>query len=294
MKGKHWPELNIKIYRQHTVDHWVFTAQPLIGCWASAVTSALHDVMYGSVTDGCITWLDVQKWFVSYPHRHHLLQTQLWQTGETNSQSDREVEQSVSQRHRQLDKDRLVSLPLFLVAWAHRILAMSAVHVLLTPSVAACKMNVWLLDLLLLNQISKHSPLSPVDSVRPTSAVCGKIRELSESCRSPTPHPEWVKTQFYLEWLFVDEDIQPTLHLLGFAEKNKLLEKEDMTLTPPPACPDSELVLSDQLTLLLQVHLQGGGANYWFHICLKTLTQPHVCLCIHNNTSVHTKLSTWP
>lgn len=62
---------------------------------------------------------------------------------------------------------------------------------------------------------------------------------------------------FYLEGVFVDEDVQPRLHLLGLAEENELLEQEDVTLTFPPPGPDGELVLSDQLTLLLQVHLQG-------------------------------------
>lgn len=60
---------------------------------------------------------------------------------------------------------------------------------------------------------------------------------------------------FYLEGVFVDEDVQPSLHLLGFTEENKLLKQEDVTLTFPPPCPDSELILADQLTLLLQVHL---------------------------------------
>lgn len=63
----------------------------------------------------------------------------------------------------------------------------------------------------------------------------------------------------HLEGVFVDEDSQSTLHLLGFAEENKLLEQEDVTLTPPPPGPDGELVLPDQLTLLLEVHLQGGA-----------------------------------
>lgn len=56
--------------------------------------------------------------------------------------------------------------------------------------------------------------------------------------------------------MFVDEDVQPSFHLLRFTEEDELLEQEDATLTFPPPTPDSELVLPDQLTLLLQVHLQ--------------------------------------
>lgn len=63
-------------------------------------------------------------------------------------------------------------LPLFLVAWAQRILVMSAVQAFFTSSVGACRMTVLLLDLRLLNQISNCSPLFPAVSVRPTSAVC--------------------------------------------------------------------------------------------------------------------------
>lgn len=65
----------------------------------------------------------------------------------------------------------------------------------------------------------------------------------------------------YLEGVFVDEDVQSSLDLLGFAEEDELLKQEDVTLTLPPSCPDSELVLTDQLTLLLQVHLDGGGVS---------------------------------
>lgn len=72
----------------------------------------------------------------------------------------------------------LSHLPLFLVAWVHRILAMSVVQAFLACSVAACRTKVCFLDVLLLNQISKHRPLSPLDSVRPTSAVCGTRRRV--------------------------------------------------------------------------------------------------------------------
>lgn len=58
---------------------------------------------------------------------------------------------------------------------------MLAVQACLTSSVAACRMKVRFLDVLLLNQISKRSPLSPVDSVRPTSAVCG-TEDVSTKC----------------------------------------------------------------------------------------------------------------
>lgn len=61
----------------------------------------------------------------------------------------------------------------------------------------------------------------------------------------------------HLEGVLVDEDVQPTLHLLGLAEQKQILEQEDVALAFPPAAPDRELVLPDQLTLLLQVHLQG-------------------------------------
>ena len=63
------------------------------------------------------------------------------------------------------------SVPLFLLACVHRIRAMAPVQACLTSGVAAWRMNFWFLDVLLLNQISNRSPLSPVDSVRPTSAV---------------------------------------------------------------------------------------------------------------------------
>lgn len=56
--------------------------------------------------------------------------------------------------------------------------------------------------------------------------------------------------------MFVDEHVQASLHLLGFTEEDKLLKEEDVTLTFPPPGPDSELILTDQLTLLLQVHLE--------------------------------------
>lgn len=59
--------------------------------------------------------------------------------------------------------------------------------------------------------------------------------------------------------MLVDEHVQPSLHLLGFAEEDQLLEQEDVALALPPARPDGELVLADQLTLFLQVDLEGGG-----------------------------------
>lgn len=65
----------------------------------------------------------------------------------------------------------------------------------------------------------------------------------------------------YLEGVFVDEDVQSSLYLPGFTEEDELLKQEDMTLTLPPPRPDSELVLTDQLTLLLQVHLEGGRSK---------------------------------
>lgn len=133
----------------------------------------------------------------------------------------------------------------------------SEVQVFLTSSVGACRMKVLLLDLLLLNQISNCSPLFPVDSVRPTSAVCRMSKELSESCRSKSVLQR-VSTRSHLKGLFVDEDVQTAFHLLGFAEENKLLEEEDVALTLPPSGPDSELVLPDQLTLLFKVDLRGG------------------------------------
>ena len=62
--------------------------------------------------------------------------------------------------------------------------------------------------------------------------------------------------------MFVDEDVEPSIHLLGFTEENELLKQEDVTLTFPPPGPDSELILADQLTLLLQVHLEEGEKEY--------------------------------
>lgn len=76
----------------------------------------------------------------------------------------------------------------------------------------------------------------------------------------------------YLEGVFVDEDVQSSLHLLGFTEEDELLKEEDVTLTLPPPRPDSELVLTDQLTLLLQVHLGGGGGG-------KCQTAADCCMC---------------
>lgn len=48
-------------------------------------TSALHDAVNSSVTDGCIARLNVQKRFVPHSHRHHLLQTHLWPNTEDQS-----------------------------------------------------------------------------------------------------------------------------------------------------------------------------------------------------------------
>jgi len=60
----------------------------------------------------------------------------------------------------------------------------------------------------------------------------------------------------HLEGVLVDEDVQTPLHLPGFTEEDQLLKQEELALTFPPAGPDSELILTDQLTLLLQVHLE--------------------------------------
>lgn len=94
---------------------------------------------------------------------------------------------------------------------------MSAVQACLMSCVAACRMKVWFLDVLLLNQISKRSPLSPVDSVRPTSAVC----ETKRGSVCPTGL-QWKPCggHSYLEGVFVDEDVKPSLHLPGFTEEH--------------------------------------------------------------------------
>lgn len=42
------------------------------------LTWPLHYIVNGSVTDSCITWLDVHERFASNPHRNHLLHAQLW------------------------------------------------------------------------------------------------------------------------------------------------------------------------------------------------------------------------
>lgn len=55
----------------------------------------------------------------------------------------------------------------------------------------------------------------------------------------------------YLEGMLVDEDVQASLHLLGFTEEDQLLKQEDVALTLSPARPDGKLILADQLTLLL-------------------------------------------
>lgn len=51
--------------------------------------------------------------------------------------------------------------------------------------------------------------------------------------------------------MFVDEEVQPALHSLGFTEENKVLKQKDVALTFLPPGPDSELVLTYQLALLL-------------------------------------------
>lgn len=67
--------------------------------------------------------------------------------------------------------------PLLLLACLHRMRAMSLVHCCLERAVAACRTRVWFFALvLLLNQISNLRPLSPLDSVRPMSAVCNTKR----------------------------------------------------------------------------------------------------------------------
>lgn len=78
--------------------------------------------------------------------------------------------------------------------------------------------------------------------------------------------------------MFVDKDVQPSLHLPGFTEEHKFLEQEDVALTFPPPRPDSELVLSDQLTLLLQVHLEGGRSKS----CVKIRLKPNLVLRPHH------------
>lgn len=108
----------------------------------------------------------------------------------------------------------------------------------------------------------------PEPDLKPQPAVPRRLRQTNvrrlqhrqDFCsQSSSPHG-WrglaCSQRAYLEGVFVDEDVQPSLHLLRFTEEDELLEQEDATLTFPPPAPDSELVLPDQLTLLLQVHLQ--------------------------------------
>lgn len=159
---------------------------------------------------------------------------------------------------------------------------MSAVQVFFTSSVRACRTTALLLDLLLLNQISNCSPLLPVDSVRPTSAVCRGVRSPVRAAgpRRRPPPPRWAGT--HLEGLFVDEDVEAALDLLGFAEEHELLEEEDVALALPPPGGDGELALSDQPALLFQVHLWWGG------IPLRTCSAPSVItyLAIHSRRSL--------
>lgn len=44
----------------------------------SQLTCPLHGILNGSVTDSCVTWLDVHERFASNSHRHHLQHAQLY------------------------------------------------------------------------------------------------------------------------------------------------------------------------------------------------------------------------
>lgn len=59
----------------------------------------------------------------------------------------------------------------------------------------------------------------------------------------------------YLEGLFVNVDIISDVSLLGFTEENEVLEQEDVAVTFLLAEGDQELILTDQLSLLLQIDL---------------------------------------
>lgn len=182
--------------------YWGFVSEPLP--WKPNCTFVLHDVVNRSVTDGGVARLDVQKWFVSHAHRHHLLQSHL--CSRANTQTNTNTTGSVGDPY-QLSSTFAVPLspPLFRVAWVHRIRAMSVVHVCLTSAVAAWSMKVWFLVVLLLNQISNLSPLFPADSVRPTSAVW----KMTGCCQNVSswwvgPHQS---CSAHLEGVFVDENV---------------------------------------------------------------------------------------
>jgi len=63
-----------------------------------SVTSALQ-VVDGSVADGCVTGLDVQERLVAHAHRHHLLQTQLYEEegsgGEETTRRSQEMKKEI-------------------------------------------------------------------------------------------------------------------------------------------------------------------------------------------------------
>lgn len=62
----------------------------------------------------------------------------------------------------------------------------------------------------------------------------------------------------HLKRLFVDVDVISPLNLFGFAKQDEVLEQEDVPEVLPATAPHYELVLTSQLALLLQIHLQTG------------------------------------
>lgn len=77
--------------------------------------------------------------------------------------------------------------------------------------------------------------------------------------------------------MFVDEEVQPSFHLPRFTEENQLLKQEDVTLAFPPPSQNSELVLTDQLTLLLEVHLDTELKAAEFSVVSSCLRRSHRC-----------------
>ena len=63
-----------------------------------------------------------------------------------------------------------------------------------------------------------------------------------------------------LEGLFININIVSHVCPLGLAEEDEVLEEEHPPDAPLPPVEHCELILANQLTLLLQVHL-GGGAQ---------------------------------
>lgn len=59
-----------------------------------------------------------------------------------------------------------------------------------------------------------------------------------------------------LKRLFVDVDVVSPFNLFGFAEQDEVLKQEDVPEVLPASAPHYELILTPQLALFFQIHLQ--------------------------------------